>query len=239
MNVFDEMGTYWAQIADEDQTKRQLCFLKNQLPPSGYVLDLACGTGRHSIPLGADGYGVVGLDVSVKLLKIAKQRSSAVEVVLGDMRFLPFKSQAFAAAISMDTSLGYLPSQRDDLLSLNEARRVLRCGGVFVVDVFNREQLLQKYTKEKSGSFEYPTFYLHQNRQVTQKGDALHDEWVVRDKASGHEATFQHTVRLYESAELQNMLQKAGFVVRQVYGDYEKRAFSVDSKRLILVACGV
>jgi ubiquinone/menaquinone biosynthesis C-methylase UbiE len=34
------------------------------------VLDLACGTGRHSIPLSNEGYNMVGLDVSLNLLKM-------------------------------------------------------------------------------------------------------------------------------------------------------------------------
>ena len=76
-NVFDEMGVYWAEIADKDQTQRQIQFLKSHLKPEGYVLDLACGTGRHAISLSRQGYDVVGLDVSAKLLKIAKQRNQS------------------------------------------------------------------------------------------------------------------------------------------------------------------
>ena len=66
-----------------------------------------------------------------KLLRIAKQRSKEIQLVLGDMRFLPFKPQAFAAAISMDTSFGYLPSEADDRVSLAEVRRVLTQRGRF------------------------------------------------------------------------------------------------------------
>ncbi len=47
MNVFDEMGIYWAEIADQNQTERQMQFIKNTLKAEGLVLDLACGTGRH------------------------------------------------------------------------------------------------------------------------------------------------------------------------------------------------
>jgi SAM-dependent methyltransferase len=72
MSVFDEMGMYWAEIADQNQTKRQIQFIKNTLKPQGLALDLACGSGRHLIALGKEGYGVVGLDISLKLLKIAK-----------------------------------------------------------------------------------------------------------------------------------------------------------------------
>lgn len=112
MNVFDEMGVYWAEIADKSQTEKQLQFLKNNLKSNGYVLDLACGTGRHLIPLSQQGFNMVGLDASANLLKIAKQRHKHVQLVKGDMRFLPFKPQAFAAAISMDTSSGIFPLRR-------------------------------------------------------------------------------------------------------------------------------
>jgi ubiquinone/menaquinone biosynthesis C-methylase UbiE len=47
MNVFDLMGKYWAEIADQNQTERQVAFLKKALNPEWLVLDLACGTGRH------------------------------------------------------------------------------------------------------------------------------------------------------------------------------------------------
>ena len=110
-NVFDEMGSYWEEIANKNQTERQIQFLKTKLKPEEYVLDLACGTGRHSISLSQQGYFIVGLDVSPNLLKIAKQRWREVRLVRGDMRFLPFKVEAFSVAISMDTSFGYLTSQ--------------------------------------------------------------------------------------------------------------------------------
>ncbi len=74
MNVFDQMGVYWAEIADQNPTERQVQFIENTLKPQGLILDLACGTGRHMIPLSKEGYDVVGLDISRNLLKIAKTR---------------------------------------------------------------------------------------------------------------------------------------------------------------------
>ncbi len=138
------MGVYWAEIADRNQTERQIQFLKSHLKPAGYILDLACGSGRHSIALRAEGYMMVGLDASRRLLEIAKQRSHDIAVVLGDIRFLPFKTGTFAAAVSVDTSFGYLPSEADDKVSLAEVRRTLSKEGLLVIDVFNREYLVLK-----------------------------------------------------------------------------------------------
>ena len=40
------------------------------------ILDIGCGTGRHSIELAKRGYTVVGIDLSESLLKRAKEKSS-------------------------------------------------------------------------------------------------------------------------------------------------------------------
>jgi SAM-dependent methyltransferase len=263
MNVFDEMGRYWAEIADQNPTNRQVQFIKNTLKAKGLVLDLACGTGRHAGPLSKEGYEMVGLDISSNLLKIAKNRWSNVKLVMADMRCLPFKPGAFSAAVSMDTSFGYLPSEQDDAQSLKELREALGEGGELIVDVFNRERLILNYGSNRLKEFklvflpvllkfnnrlagwilcrffrwrEYPTFFLLQKRTLDEGGARLRDVWVVHDKANGETKVFRHVVRLYEFKRLQGLLEQAGFVIKAVYGDYEKQNFSADSDRLIFVA---
>ena len=232
------MGVYWAEIANKNQTERQIQFLKNLLNPSGYLLDLACGSGRHSIALSADGYMMVGLDVSRKLLKISKQHSNEFNVVLGDIRFLPFKTGTFAAALSLDTSFGYLPTEADDKASLSEVRRVLIQHGLLIIDVFNREYLELKYKRQNNSSKgkDYPNFTLQQKRSVSKSGDWLCDSWTIIDKTDGQVKFFKHKVRLYERDKLLYLLENAGFKINQDLGGYEGEPFSVNSPRLIFVA---
>jgi ubiquinone/menaquinone biosynthesis C-methylase UbiE len=237
-NVFDEMGVYWAEIADNNQTQRQIQFLKNLLKPTGYVLDLACGSGRHSIALNADGYMMVGLDASRKLLKIAKQHSEEISVVLGDARFLPFKTGTFTSVVSVDTSFGYLPSEADDKVSLSEVRRVLSKMGLFLIDVFNQEYLDLKYKVQSNSTKEkdYPSFFLLQKRTVSDSGSWLCDSWTIHDKTDGHVRFFEHKVRLYGRDKLSCLLESVGFRVNQVFGGYEGENFRFDSSRLIFLA---
>ncbi|MCW4003463.1 MAG: class I SAM-dependent methyltransferase [Candidatus Bathyarchaeota archaeon] len=258
MNVFDAMGIYWAEIADKNKPEQQIQFLKATLKTSGYVLDLACGTGRHAIPLTKDGYCVVGLDISRTLLSIAKKRYSQIQLVRGDMRFLPFTHEAFTAAISMDTSFGYLPTEQDGSQSLSELRQALNPRGVLIVDVFNREQLISKYSRKPRFKWallpfllklpnrwllcrffkwrEYPSFWLLQKRTVSKGGECLSDLWVIYDKATSQLVIYEHSVRLYTLNQLQDLLAKSGFMVQQLYGGYKREAFGADSSRLILLA---
>jgi len=263
MSVFDEMGIYWAEIADQRSRQNQIQFIKGTLNGNGLVLDLACGTGRHTISLSKEGYNMVGLDVSLNLLRIAKNRWGQIQLVRGDVRFLPFKAGAFSASVSMDTSFGYLPREQDDRRSLRELREAVDYEGLLIVDVFNRERLMRKYKGKWRAEFEwfillillkfnnrlakrvlfqffkwkeYPSFFLLPKRRVNSGGDKLCDLWMIYDKAKEQIRVFRHTARLYELKRLQVLLEEAGFMVKRVYGDYNGQSFSSNSERLILVA---
>jgi ubiquinone/menaquinone biosynthesis C-methylase UbiE len=234
-NVFDKMGLYWAEIADQNHTSQQIKFLKKQINPSEIVLDLACGTARHTIALTHAGFKVVGVDISPQLLKIARQRSAKM-LVRGDVRFLPFKSGCFKSAFSMDTSIGYLSPEADAKI-FSELKRVLKRGGIFIVDVFNRQHLFDKYQSDMPPVIkEYPTFTLHQKRSVNSKGNRLQDHWTITDNTNGTNSVFEHTVRLYKQSELEEMLETSGFMIETVFGNYEMEPLTRNSNQLILVA---
>ncbi len=255
------MGVYWAEIADENATERQIQFLKSTLKKDGWFLDLACGTGRHTIPLVNNGYNVVGLDASLKLLKIAKQRQVNVQLVQADMRYLPFADEVFGTAVSMDNSFGYLPTEESDLQSLKELNRILGIGGLFVLDVFNCEQLSQKYERSKNLRWwflpvflrfnnglsrrilfwlyrwrKYPSFFLLQKRTVSKNEGLLRDLWVVNDKSNEQNLIFNHVSRLYTRNRTQELLVEANFLAIQIYGNYEKQNFNANSNRLIFLS---
>ncbi len=256
------MGKYWQEIADKGPTQKQIQFIKDNVSPEGWVLDLACGTGRHTIPLMKEGFSVVGLDISSKLLKIAKQHQSQAQLVKADIQHLPFKEKTFSAVLSLDNSFGYLPSEKADLESLKETGQILRQSGLFVLDVFNREQLVLKYGKflvnlqwlilpplikypnRLSQSLlwiiykwkNYPSFFLLQKRTVNVEAEQLCDLWITIDKADRKMHMFRHYARLYKLGRLKELLFKAGFVVERVCGGYEGQDFSVKSLRLIFLA---
>ncbi len=264
------MGAYWQEIADKNSTGKQVAFLKSVLKTEGLILDLCCGTARHSLSLIKDGYCMVGLDISASLLRIAGEKAAEAHVnlplVRGDMQYLPFKSQIFSAVISMDTSFGYLQSETEDTQSLAEAARTLSTEGLLLIDVFNRGHLTRNFRKEQHRHFrnarmrlqgaavplirgflapifphlfrwkDYPSFYLLQNRTLSDDGEWLEDSWVIYDKKTKKIRRFRHTVRLYSSERLEALLAEAGFQVVRVYGDYEMQNFSEDSRRLIIVA---
>lgn len=103
------------------------------------VVDLGCGTGNHSIPLAARGYGVTGLDRSPGMLAVARRKAAEshvdVEWVQGDIRE-GVKGATFDAALFMFAVLGYLLPNDDVMAALSSARRQVRTGGLLAFDVW-------------------------------------------------------------------------------------------------------
>lgn len=112
------------------------------------VLDLASGTGDLAFAAAARGASVVGLDVTHRMLQLARQKAASVSAqvpggkaetpvfVTGDMAALPF---AVAQFDIVTTSYG-LRNVPDLKVALAEIRRVLRPGGAFVSLDFNRPE---------------------------------------------------------------------------------------------------
>ncbi|MCZ2075896.1 MAG: class I SAM-dependent methyltransferase [Bryobacterales bacterium] len=91
---------------------------------SGRTLEVGCGTGRN-LPLYSSTAQVIGLDPDHAALARARQRSSAIPLVVGNVEALPFRADAFDTVVS---SLVFC-SVDDPRRGLQEIRRVLRSGG--------------------------------------------------------------------------------------------------------------
>ena len=102
--------------------------------PGTRVLDLACGTGDIAFALASRGAQVVGLDITHRMLQLARAKKRGPHFVTGDMLALPFGNDAFDVVTT-----GYgLRNVPDLSRAIAEAWRVLRPGGTFVSLDFNR-----------------------------------------------------------------------------------------------------
>jgi ubiquinone/menaquinone biosynthesis C-methylase UbiE len=99
--------------------------------PGARLLDAACGTGRHAVPLAQAGHRVVALDRSRSLLAAARLGARGAQwphFVPGSYAELPFPGGSFRGVLCLGTALGYL-GREGDRLALREFRRVLAPGG--------------------------------------------------------------------------------------------------------------
>lgn len=115
--------------------------LDNLFKPYGVrtVLDMACGTGGHALPIARRGYQVTGGDLSAAMIEVAtkKARDQNLSVAFhhGDMRTACHGS--FDALICMNNSLGHITEQEDFGITLANFRKNLKTGGLLFIDHFN------------------------------------------------------------------------------------------------------
>src|SRR5512133_3816024 len=88
-----------AEMAWTERTEAEVARAMKMLRPQGgeRILDLACGSGRHSLELVRHGFSVVGVEISSELVEIARkdaeQQGLEATFVEGDLRELEFEGE--------------------------------------------------------------------------------------------------------------------------------------------------
>lgn len=97
------------------------------------VLDMACGTGRHSHELARRGFDVVGVDISPDLLAIAEAdaetESLAVSFLAADLRELDFAEEFDLVLNLNDGAIGYFETEEENHRTFEVIASALRPGG--------------------------------------------------------------------------------------------------------------
>ncbi len=146
----DYLHFYSHTLGDERSEADTDCVIaRAELSPGMHVLDAPCGHGRIAVRLAARGCQVTGVDRSTTYLELARREATAAGVDVtyleGDLRALPV-SGPFDAVVCWFTSFGYF-DEIGNLAVLREFRRVLRDGGVLVVDTLHHDAYVRSFTE--------------------------------------------------------------------------------------------
>lgn len=198
----DDIAKVYDEIAEGYFHVRSKPWPEVELVERGPVLDLGCGTGRHSSYLMSKGFEVVCADISWGMLSVASKRFQG-ERVQCDAAFLPFRDESFATVLYIAT----LHHLRDELRlrSLMEVRRVLKSGGTAIVSVWALFQ--PRFFRM------YPSMFLNFLR-----GGVFRDVHVPWKRGGKILMRYYH---LFTKSELISLLRRAGF--REI--EYRKRSF--------------
>jgi len=228
--------------------KRDVPFWRNlALHCGGTVLELGCGTGRISLPLGRAGVPLVGIDRSTPMLRRARTRvrrarlASRVRLIRGDIRYLPFESAAdgtesyrspqneggFSMVLAPYGLLQSLLRDRDLKATLAEVRRVLRPGGTFGIELvadlpawkeYRQRVSLKGWRNRPGGSH---VTLVETVRQDPERGLTIFDqEFTERRGRHRRVHRFALSFRTLSVPQMARRLEKAGFEVTALLGDY-------------------
>jgi SAM-dependent methyltransferase len=208
-----------------------------ELAPGARVLDVACGHGRHAVPLARRGLAVTGHDFSPVMLARARRDAAAAGVrlglVRGDMRRLPF-GPGFDAVLSVFTSFGYFADPADDLATLRCVRAALAPGGRFLLETLHAEGLAPRFQPR----IEYTTSAgarVERDYVWDRVRDVIEDR-VRLTRADGSRAEYATAVRLRAPEALAALAREAGLAPIAWHGGLDGSALAPASRRLVMIA---
>jgi SAM-dependent methyltransferase len=147
------------------------------------ILDIGCGTGRHSIELAKRGYSVVGIDLSESQLKRAKEKASEqnLQIVFQkhDARNLPFSHEFDLVIMLCEGAFPLMETDEMNFQILQNAANALKPKGKLILTTLNGlfplfhsvKEFLNSETKEgnartDNNSFDLMTFRDHNATRV-------------------------------------------------------------------------
>jgi SAM-dependent methyltransferase len=231
------------------------------LEAGGPVLELGCGTGRISLPLVRAGVSLVGLDRSAPMLNRARGRfakltkpptrqltksptrqlTTSVDLVRGDIRLLPFAPHAFSTVIAPYGVLQSLLADRDLAAALDSVAGVLGPGGTFgldlVPDVPNwREYSNRVQLRGSAGRGVHLTLIESVRQDRARRLTTFTQRYVERRQGRSTEHCFELTFRTLSVQRMTDRLDRAGFAVDRVLGDYRGRPWDARADVWIILA---
>jgi len=214
---FDEIYllTDARSVCDEKLTSREVNFLEEtlDLDKSAAILDLCGGQGRHSLELSRRGFAnVTVLDYSKYLLdlgeKSAKREKLNTVFIQGDARNTGLPGQSFQFIIIMASSFGYFVNDDENRKILNEAFRLLMSHGTLLLDLPDRDYVLQNFN---------PLSCHKVNKDITVRrerelvDDIIYTRETAISEKKGCIRDGTYCTRLYNLGKISDLLYSVGF----------------------------
>jgi len=185
------------------------------------ILDIGCGTGRHSIELTKRGYKITGIDLSDSMLKRAKEKASEQKLMIDfqkyDARNLPFSEEFDLAIMLCEGSFPLMETDEMNYLILQNASKSLKKNGKLIFTTLNGlfplfhsvKDFLALSKKDGNVSYDKNSFDLMTFRDYSITS--------VKDD-SGNKIDLECNERYYVPSEITWLLKSLNFKIIDIYG---------------------
>jgi SAM-dependent methyltransferase len=197
------------------------------------ILDIGCGTGRHSVELARRGYSMTGIDLSESQLDRAREKAREqkleIEFQMHDARSLPFSREFDLAIMICEGAFPLMETDEMNFRILENATKALKDKGKLIFTTLNglfpifhsvKDFIEQAQATEKQGTDGY-------NCRSTDPSpvDLTFDLMTFRDYSKttvtdddGNTKELACNERYYVPSEITWMLKSLGFRQIDIYG---------------------
>jgi len=214
----------------------------------GRVLELACGSGRLTIPIAQAGVEIIAVDLSTAMLDTARAKASAAGVrlqfVQADMRSFDLPGQ-FSAILIPGNSLLHLFTVEDLKQCLRSVHRHLAVGGRLVFDVSNPDMRRlardpgQRYPVLRVDNPQCGEISLEETVDYDTAAQVQHIRWYVSAPGRPDFRVIDYDLRVIFPQELRLLLEASSFHLETRYGEVSREPFASSSPRQVCVCAAL
>src|SRR5215207_8295760 len=224
----------------------------------GPVLEIACGTGRATIPIARRGFAVTGLDVVPGMLERARSKAAGLPIrwIEGDARAFDLGEERFRLIFLTGNAFQAFLTNADQEALLGRVRAHLHDEGLFAFETRNPRWRTREHRDENlDGLFVYletraeeealPPHTDAHGREVREWRTRAYDHvaqvlhWTSRRRwhegAQERTKTTRTALRYTFPQELAALLHYNGFTIARRYGDWNGEPLTAASPSIIVV----
>jgi len=227
-DIFDEvyLQTDARSVCDESLTCQEVDFLEQALDLDSDqdvpILDMCGGQGRHALELAKRGFtNVTVLDYSEYLVGVGKKAAEAYDLdihfIRGDARNTGLAGESFQFVIVMGSSFGYFVNEAENRGVLNEAYRMLRPDGAFLLDLPDRDYVLENF---KTASRHKASEDIEVCRTRSLKDEVIYSRETVFSEKNGRIRDKTYCTRLYSPEAISDLIYSSGFSAASFSKDF-------------------
>lgn len=227
-----------------------LDFYQRQIARYGEpVLELACGSGRLTIPLAEEGVNITGLDISLEMLNLARlkasERGTDIRFIHGDMCNFEL-GEKFKFIFIPAQSLSHVYNLEGIENCFSRVRQHLMEGGKFLIELFNTSvKLLARDSNRRYpiGEYEDPNgdgrVFITEQSNYDAATQVNHNQWFFRIEGNEDETLLSFKTRQYFPQEIDALLWYNRFLIEHKYGSYSEEDFSSDAKKQLIICSAI
>lgn len=235
-DLYDDfrMRRSFGSISEED-TRKEVDFVYDVLKlfDGAKVLDLFCGTGRHSIELAVRKCNPRGIEYNPDYLRLAeeqaKKRDVSPEFIQGDIRCVDF-GEEYDGAIIMHHSFGYFSDEEDREL-LKKVYKTLKKQGRFLIEILNKDWLLKNFKEREE--FVVKGIRIVEERKFN--AQTSRNNFTIKRYEKDGVVPKEGSWRFYSASEMKSILKDIGFRFVAGYGNLNKCPLTRETRLMRLV----
>ena len=228
----------WRATIPEELTARETDFMLQyfSLQPGDKVLDLMCGYGRHTLALARKGIQLTAVDnlkdYIFEIDEISRKENLPVSTVQTDV--LKYKtSELFSLVLCMGNSLNFF-NEDDTCRLLSNVYNQLERNGNLLIHTWSLTEIAAKQFTPRSWNDFGGLKYLADSRYLFQPSRIESETTIISPDGS---MEIKNAVDyIFSVAEMENILNRTGFILKEIYSIPGRKKFAVGEPRAYIVA---